>query len=889
VKRLVLRLRPIVARPGRLVASVLGVAVGVAAVIATVAGSGAAVASLAEDVETLAGPAVLEVRGPGGVRFERLEDLAPIAAEVDLVPVVEDTVLVEEAELVEQAGLVEAPGDEEVEGASARRTRLRVLGLDLVSDRRLREAETGDATRLGDAFGADADAGLRTLLFEDGAFVPRALADELDLAEGEALRVLTSDGPRALPIVAVFDPGRLSSPWARTIVVDIGTARVLFGRGERFDRVELVPRGEPLTTGEIDALAARTRALLDAGGQGGASAALFVEPPSARRAEGERLVASLRFNLTALSGVSMLVGIALVATTLATSVVQRRDRLALMRSLGASRAQLAAGVLGEAAVIGIVGGALGVLLGALGASSAVAGVESAAYSIAPDATSAGAVEFELWWLPFGVLLGLGAALLAAALPLKEAVGVPPIQNLRSERPTQLSRRGHLASWGTVAALIALALALLQLPPIGRRPVFALTACIVLLAAAVACTPSLVDLAARVRLSRRRGVALRLAQAALASSRGRAAWAAGAVAIAVGLAVAMATMVGSFRRTVVEWTDEAMTADLFVSSAVGDELGGEVVRTARALFGADRTSSYRQADARFEGERVLLGGSPFAVNAGYGNAPMLGGTPTDEAFESAIDAGGVIVNEPFARRFDRWPGDTIALDTAGGPLTAPIVAVAREYAGQEGRVFLDEARWLALHDGARARSLSIYLPDGADFADERERFLAALDATAPGASALVEVVDRRGLFDEVLAIFDRTFAVTIALQILSSIAAALAVVTVLGALVRERRFDLAVVRVVGAARSQVATLVLGEAFVLGAVGTLAGVALGATVGYLLVTVVNVQSHGWSLAFVPPVRPVLVTFAAVVPACVLAGLPPALGAMVRPPREVLRETG
>lgn len=872
MKRAVLRLRPVVARPGRLIASVLGVAIGVAAVIATIAGSTAAVASLAQDVETLAGPAVLEVRGPGGVAFERLADLAPIADAVDLVPVVEDSVLVNSPD----------------SGDGAERTRLRVLGLDLVSDRRLRQVETGDATQIGGAFDDDGDGGgnraFETLLFENGAFVPQSLADELGVQRGDTLEVLVGDGPRRLPVVAVFDPGRLSSPWARTIVVDAGTARVLFGRGERYDRVELVPRGGALTGAAIDALAQRARGLLDARTNDGTSALLFVEPPSTRRAEGERLVASLRFNLTALSAVSMLVGIALVATTLATSVVQRRDRLALMRSLGASRAQLAAGVLGEAAAIGLLGGLLGVALGALGAQGAVAGVQGAAYSIVPTTTSAGAVAFEAWWLPLGVVLGLAAALFAAALPLREATGVPPIQNLRSERPTQLSRRAHLISWSVVGGLVLLALALLQLPPIGRRPVFALAACLVLLAASVACTPSLVDLAARVRLARRRGVALRLAQAALASSRGRAAWAAGAVAIAVGLAVAMATMVGSFRRTVVEWTNEAMTADLFISSSVGDELDDRVVSTALELFGDARTKTYRQADARFEGERILLGGTPFTVDRDHGTWPVLGGGSTAEAFARAIERRGVVVNEPFARRFDRWPDDTIALETAGGPLVVPIVAVLREYAGQEGRVFLDEARWLALHDDPRARSLSIFLPEGTDFANERARLLDAL-----GPDALIDVVDRQGLFDEVLAIFDRTFAVTIALQILSSIAAALAVVTVLGALVRERRFDLAVIRVVGAARSQVATLVLGEAFVLGAVGALAGAVLGATVGYVLVTVVNVQSHGWSLAFVPPVEPVLVTLAAVIPACVLAGLPPALGAMVRPPREVLRETG
>lgn len=855
MKDLALVLRPVVARPGRLVASVLGVAVGVAAVVSTVAGSGAAVASFSSDVERLAGPALVEVRGPGGVPLERLAALRALARDVHAVPVVEDS------------ALVDAPGNPR-DGE-----RLRVFGLDLLGDRRVTE---GDA-ELGEPFG-DGDARFESLLFGRGALVPDGLAEDLGLAVGDALPLALRGRAERLDVAGTFDGGPDASPFARTLLVDVTTAAELFARGASVDRVELVPR-EGL---ELDAaeLVTRTQAALDAAARPG-DARLWAAEPSARRAEGERLVASLRFNLTALSGVSMLVGLALVATTLATSVVQRRDRLALMRSLGASRAQLALGVLGEAALIGLVGGALGVALGAIGARVAVDGVRDAAYSIAPNAP-ASAVRFEAWLVPLGLGLGLSAALLAALLPLSEAVRVPPVQGLRAERPTRMSRRGHLA-WGAASlVLVALAALLLELPPLGRTPVFALTACLVLLLASVTATPPLVDLAARVRVSS--SVALRLAQAALAASRGRAAWAAGAVAIAVGLAVAMATMVGSFRRTIVDWTGASLQSDLYVRSTTGDAIDEALVEVARAELGRDNVNVYREANAWFGAERVLLGSGCYAVAARHGTTPMLAGGDARQVAERVLAEGGAVVNEPFARRFGLWTGDRLRLETAGGPFEAPIVGVAQEFAGQEGRVSIDESLWLALHPGGAARTLSLHLPPGLEPAAARARLAAALPP-----ESRAEVLDQRELFDEVLGIFDRTFAVTVALQVLASIAAALAVVTVLGALVRERRFDLAVVRVVGAARGQVVALVLGEAFVLGLVGAGVGALLGVAVGWVLVTVVNLQSHGWSLAFEPPVEPVLWTVLAVVPACVLAGLAPALGALARAPREVLRDVG
>ena len=131
----------------------------------------------------------------------------------------------------------------------------------------------------------------------------------------------------------------------------------------------------------------------------------------------------------------------------------------------------------------------------------------------------------------------------------------------------------------------------------------------------------------------------------------------------------------------------------------------------------------------------------------------------------------------------------------------------------------------------------------------------------------------------LAIFERTFAVTAALRVVAAVVAAIAVLTVLFALVSERQRELAVLRVLGASRRQVLGVVLGQAGLLGALGAAGGTAAGLAIGWVLVKVVNVQSFGWSLAFQPPWAAVLWTVLAVVPAAILAGLAPALAALAR----------
>lgn len=846
-------LRPMLAGRARLVATAAGVAIGVASVVGTLSASRAAVASIGRDVDAVAGAARLEIARPGGVPVEDLARLRDLCGDALLVPVVEDAAL--------------APALGEL---------VRVLGVDPLVDAGVRaiELDPGGAGGDEDALLAARDA----LLLGTAAALPRSLADELGVAPGGELELVVRARPVRLAVAALFDPPRVASAWDRIVLVDVATAQELFGRAGRFDRVELRPRHEL----DLDALAADVAARLPPG--------TLVRPASERRAEGERMMRALDFNLTALSGVSVLVGMVLVATTLATSVVQRRKAIALLRSLGASRGQLARGVLLEAASIGLAGGLLGVALGWLGARAALASVKATAATVRPDAI-AGEVELAPAWIAVGLALGVLSSLAAAVLPLREALRTPPIQGLRAERPESVALRRRGRALVVLAALALAAAVFASLPATGDRPFGALASALCLLSLLLVVAGPLVDLCAAIRLpgaGARVRTPLRVAQAALEAGRRRAAWAAGAVGVAVGLAVAMTAMVGSFRSSVVDWTQEAMRSDLFVRplpTAGGVSVGGldpEVVEIARRVFGAGAVDPFHQTTARVAGQPIALAGAAFDVVATRGGVPFLDGRPSRDVFAAAHARGTVLVNEPFARRFGVGRGDAIELETAAGTVSREVEGVYRDYSGHTGRAVLDRADFLALFPDEGPRSLAIFLPEGTDLLDARRELAAALE----GRFALGILLDRE-LRAEVLAVFERTFAVTVALQLVASVVAALAVVTVLGALVRERRRELAVLRVLGGSRLQVAGVVAGQALLLGVAGALGGLGVGLVVGWVLVAIVNLQSFGWTLAFAPPWGSIAGVVGAVVPACLLAGWVPALIASRSTPREALRE--
>jgi len=844
-------LRPVRRRPLRFVTTVVGVAAGIAAVVATIAASQAAVASLREGVAEVAGRARAEVTAPAGVPEALLGTLRPLTADAVIVPV------------VEEIAFVPALGDA-----------VRVLGVDLLVDAQVRTLQLSTA-------GAPAAQAIARVLTGRGVLVPATLAARLKVRVGDPLAISVRARRETLTVASLFTPPRFASAWDRVLIVDVALAQELFGRVGRLDRIELVPRRGV----SEERLTEAARRLLPE--------AVRVEAPARRGEETSRMVRALEFNLAALSGVSLFVGAVLVATTLATSVVQRRTVLAIARSLGASRAQLALAVLVEAAAIGTLGGALGVAGGVLGARAALASVRSTVAAVVRGVPAV-AIELPVWLAAFGVLVGVAVSLLAAVLPLIEAVETPPVQGLVSERPAFLRRPSRRRAALLVLALLAVAGALARAPAWNDLPVAALLGSLAILGALLVAASPVLDALARhgsgPLLRTSAGTPVRLAVAALAAGRRRASWAAGAVGVAVALAVAIGTMVHSFRATVVEWANQGMRADVWVrplAAATGVQVGRldpEVAHIALRLFGTHVVDPFHTAQAFLDGRPVTLGAGVFPIVARRGAVTFRDGRDSRAVFAAALERHAAVVNEPLANRFGVKEGDTIRLRVPGGELVRKIEGVFHDYSHQQGMAVIDRADFLRLYPDDGPQEIGLFLPPGADPAAARETLLAAL-----GGRFLVDALLNRELRAEVVAIFDRTFAITRALQAVAAAVAALAVLTVLFALLGERRRDLALLRAVGGSRAQVAVVVAVQATLLGLAGAAGGLVTGLAIGLVLVKVVNLQSFGWTLRFLPPWPALAATGLLVTVACLLAGLAPALAAARMHPSEALREEG
>jgi putative ABC transport system permease protein len=841
-------LRPLLRAPLRFLATLLGISAGVAAFVATLAANRAALASLREDTRALAGEAQLEIASPAGVPASALALLRPLAADAQILPVIEELVL------------------EPKSGAV-----LRLLGVDPLLDARAHsfagEAQAGDLAR-------------RTLRGE-GVWIAAPLARTLQLEPGGRLEVEARGRLFELELLGTLPPELGSGPFATAIVADLALAERISGRQGRLDRIELLPR--PGVAPEE--LEARAKTLVAPG--------LALRSTGSRAAQTEGLVRSLEFNLLALSGISLLVAGVLVATALATSVVQRRRTLALLVSLGAGRRALVSALVVEALALGLLGGLLGALGGALAAHAIVPAMRATLTTVVGSAPQ-NPVRFEADMLLLGLALGLTVAAASAILPLLEILRTPPLQSLARERPDWLAPRARVAAVGVAILCVLLARELLALPAWNGLPVPALGSATALLAALFALQGPLCDALARLaaRIPRLLVVAgpLRLALAALAAGRRRSAWAAGAVGMSVALSVAIATLVHSFRTTVVEWTSASILTDLQVRTPTppgGVPLGTldpEIVATTARVFGADAIDPYHAAAAECEGRRITLVGAALAVVARRGGFTYRDGRDSREVLARAHAQRAALVSESFALKFGHQEGDTIRVDTPGGSLERRIEGVFHDYGDSQGTVIVELSDFRPLYPGRSARHIEVYLPEGADLEAARAQLLAAL-----GERFQVEILTNAELRATVLAVFDRTFAITRALVLVNAFVAVIAVLTVLFALLRERGADLALLRALGASRAELGAQVTLQSGLLGLLGAVGGAGTGLWIGLLLVTVVNLQSFGWTLEFHQPWDAIGGVLAAVAIACLVAGLAPAWLASRAGMSVVLREEG
>ncbi|MDR3403689.1 MAG: FtsX-like permease family protein [Chthoniobacter sp.] len=812
--------------------NVLSVALGVAVYLAIQIANHSAHRSFAAGIDLVAGKAQLEVRGDVD------ETLWPVLARQPGVKAV--------------TGLVEGkmtfpdwPGEY-----------LQVLGVDLFSGEPFRTFELnkqGSAPPLEQWMGEGGQIAVQT-----------SFATRHGLQLGDHLRVLVNSEVKTATVAAFLDSrDEAAAMPANFAVMDIGWAQELFGRQGHLSALQLLLDD----SNQAATVAAQLDRLLPPN--------LHAEAPRQRSYQIESMLAAFQLNLTALSLVSLLVGVFLVYNTISASVARRRVEIGILRSMGATRWEVRGLFLGEAAVFGFLGVAVGMVGGVLLArvlTGAVAKTVTSLYVL----LSIDRTWLDPWQFAIAAFFGLATVIVGAWLPAGEAARVDPVHALSlgahaEGAVTRMPRHAWLGIGVLVIALLAGWRALH-----GGYPAWSFAAAFCVLTAFALFAPivtwSFGLLAAR---TRRAGVVWQLAAGHLRQSIHRNAVTVAALAAAIAMTVGLMVMIFSFRTSVDAWIHHGIVADLFIAPASNEVIGLEAavppaaIEWLRARPEVRAVDTFRELECSFEVGGGRSETAKLAILQGeYRHNLTFNGGDDERKMARVFHDSCVAVTEPFARKFGVRAGDHLKLITPRGPADFEIAGVYADYTRDQGVMLMARASFEQWWDDPRVQSLAVYLRPAAASEPLAEAFRQRFSGAGEFA-----IYSNRSLRQRILSIFDQTFAVTYVLRTVAILVAIAGIFLSVTTLAAEREREIGVFRAVGASRGQVQRLLMTEAGMLGAIATGLGLASGLLLAMVLTWVVNPAFFGWTITLRLPWSGLLATPLWIIPAALLAAWYPA----------------
>jgi putative ABC transport system permease protein len=512
--------------------------------------------------------------------------------------------------------------------------------------------------------------------------------------------------------------------------------------------------------------------------------------------------------------ISLFVGGFTIFNTFSITIGQRTRELALLRVVGASRRQLFASVLGEAALTGLIASLLGLGFGVLAALGLKALLK--AFGIVLPAAS---LVFEARTVLVALAVGIGVTVVSAILPARQAVRIPPVAALQpqsEERPTTLRRR---VIAGTVIALLGVVLVIAGL----AQPAAALVGLGALaeFAAATLLVPILArPLASGIGrpLAAVFGTPARIGRENSMRNPRRTAQTAAALMIGIALVSTIAVLGASLSTSAKDQVDSAISADYLVTGK--GEFSKSAVTAVSRLPGVQTATTIYQGQFEFRGSlNSLVAATPanldrtvrLHLTAGTSSAAMTSGELLIDT--TTAESDGLHVGSVVPAKFARTGDTTMRIGGIFEP--NPLV----------GSFVVGAPFFLAHFDNP--------LPTG------------VLLSTAPGTRDLGPALNRalipyanvgyktRAQFEQSQEnSINQLLGLVYVLLALAVLVALIGVVNTLILSVFERTREIGLLRAVGMKRGQVKRMIRSEAVIISLLGGVVGIVVGTALGLAL---------------------------------------------------------
>jgi putative ABC transport system permease protein len=705
-----------------------------------------------------------------------------------------------------------------------------------------------------------------------GVLVGRDLADERARRLGESrhqrLRVRVPAGEVELLQVGLIDvseQGAAAQLGRNILVMEIAQAAKLLGHPGLANRIDiLLEPGQDLPTVQaaIQQLLGQTAQVLTPERQGSST---------------REVVGGVKLGFTLCGIGALIVGLFLVYNALAVGVAERRHDIGIMRSVGATRQQIAGLFAGESVVMGLVGSLLGIPIGMFLAWLTLGQMREELRDAFYNADLASLINITPTTFLVAVVGGTLTSLLAALLPAMQAaseeaadaVRRTPSSSARYFRQAQALIAGTLLlgglvlillrkelphRWGMYGGLVSMLLGLLLAIPL----------MVVFIAAAI-----------RPIIRLFFGLEARLAMDNVLRAPARTGIVIAALAAGVALMVQIAGVGLSNERPIIDWIERAITAELFVmcgspanATASNLPIEPEIGEKLRAISGVEAVMPirYRRLDyADFMVMMIALDAQTYRQTSRNPSA-----LPQLPYFDKLRGQDTVLISDNFSNRHRIYVGDRLTFQGPRGPVTLTVAGVIQEYSWSRGSLVIDRQTYIRLFDDRLVDVFHVFVSPQADLARTRE----ATVAFAREQSLLV--IDRAELRSLIRDFLDRVYKLAYLQQVVVGIVASLGVVMALLISVLQRQRELGLLRAVGATQGQVLRSVLAEAAIIGFLGTLLGILAGLPMEWYVLRVVIFEESGFSFPMTIPWREALGIGAISISVAVVAGLVPAIQA-------------
>lgn len=703
---------------------------------------------------------------------------------------------------------------------------------------------------------------LTTFLTQPGSVLLSAdLADRYYLELDSDFQIEYAGQTKNATITGLLQPADSLSQRALSgmLLMDISTAQELTGNIGKLERVDLI------ISEDAEQVLRDLQDFLPAG--------VLVLPVEARNGTIQEMTAAFRVNLTALSLLAMVVALFLIYNTMTFSVLQRRPLFGTLRCLGVTRREVFLMVVSEALLIGIIGAGFGILIGILMGRGAVRLVTQTINDLFFVVTVRD-IPIPTTSLIKGSVLGIGATVITAAFPAWEAASVPPRTAIARSGLEAKARRAVRGVTIAGFLIILLGLGIISIPSrelwISFLGTFAVVIGLAMLTPRV--TVWMMS-AANYFTSRLWGVLGRLAPREVVNAISRTSIAVAALMIALAVTIGVSLMVNSFRTTVDTWMNQILHGDIYVSvpgataSQPNAPINPEVIEVLQSWPGVARVDLLQTAVVNSPVGPIQISANNNP-NDGVEQIFAAADYPPEVIWE-VVQGGSILVSEPLANRLELpLQGGELSLYTDAGMQTFPIAGVYYDYASSQGKALFSLDVYRQYWQDDQITAAAVILESGEDVQTITDELKSALASTQN-----ILIRPNQALRSDTLEIFDRTFAITGALQLMTTFVAFVGILSAMMSLQLEKQRQLGIMKSIGLTARQLWGLVALETGLMGAVAGLLAMPTGYILALILVYIINRRSFGWTLQMDLTSGPFIEALIISILAALLAGLYPA----------------